>query len=65
MVTMKAYDKQTGVEILPGDLIEDFRGETRVFERVERDSGPGYSAKVLTEGRWAMYAQVYPGIEVR
>lgn len=65
MATQKAYDKQTGVEILPGDMIEDFRGDTKVFERVSRDGGPGYSAKVLTEGMWALYAQVFPGIEVR
>lgn len=65
MATWKAYDKQTGVEINPGDMIETFRGETRIFEKVSRDGGPGYSPKVLTEGLWPMYADVFPGIVVR
>lgn len=65
MATQKAYLKGTDVEILPGDIIKDFRGDDRVFERVSRDSGPGYSAKVLTEGMWSLYAQCFPEIEVR
>lgn len=65
MATQKAYDKASGEEILPGDMIENFRGETRVFEKVIRDSGPGYSAKVAVKDGWAYYAQVFPGIEVR
>lgn len=67
MATQKAYDKQTGREILAGDMIEDFRGETQVFERVVRDADleNGRSAKILVKGKWALYAQVFPGVEVR
>jgi len=65
MATQKAYHKGTDVEVQPGEIIKDFRGDDCVFEAVTRDSGPGYSAKVLTEGSWSMYAQVFPGIEVR
>lgn len=65
MATQKAYYKGTDIEVRPGDEILDFRGDTEVFEKVSRDGGPGYSAKVLTKGNWAYYAKAFPGIEVR
>lgn len=65
MATQKAYHKGTDTEVQPGEIIKHFRGEDRVFERVSRDGGPGYSAKVLTEGYWSLYAQCFPGVEVR
>lgn len=65
MATQKAYLKGTDVEIQPGDIVKDFRGDDQIFEKVSRDGGPGYSAKVLTEGNWAFYAHVFPEIEVR
>lgn len=65
MAKQKAYYKGTDIEVQPGDAIRDFRGDTDIFEKVSRDGGEGYSAKILTEGNWAYYASVYPGIEVR
>ena len=65
MATQKAYHKGTDTEVQPGEIIKGFRGDDCVFERVSRDGGPGYSAKVLTEGMWAVYAQYFPEIEVR
>lgn len=65
MATQKAYHKGTDVEVLLGGIIKDFRGNECVFEGVVRDAGPGYSAKVLTKGSWAKYAEAFPGIEVR
>lgn len=65
MARQKAYYKDTGVEVKHGDIIHNFRGEECIFEGVSRDGGPGYSAKVLTEGTWSKYAQVFTDIEVR
>lgn len=65
MATQKAYRKGTGTEVQPGEMITNFRGERRKFEKVTRDGGEGYSAKVQTEGDFAKYAQVYVDIEVR
>lgn len=65
MATQKAYRKGTDIEVQPGEIIKNFRGEDRVFASVARDGDAGHSAKIRTEGYWAMYASVYPGIEVR
>lgn len=65
MATQKAYWKDTDIEVQPGETIKDFRGDPDIFERVDRDSGPGYSAKVLTRGNWAYYSSAFPDIEVR
>lgn len=65
MATQKAYWKGTDVEVQPGEMITDFRGDRRKFEKVARYGGEGYSAKVQTEGDFAKYAQVYVDIEVR
>lgn len=65
MAKQKAYHKGTNIEVQPGETIKDFRGNQCVFEGVVREGGPGYSAKVLTKGSWAKYAEAFPGIEVR
>ena len=57
-------------DLLPGDEVIDFRGETWIFDRASRAGEPGRSAKVEvhlpgdSSTTREFYVQVFPGMAV-
>lgn len=65
MATQNAYWTGTDTQVEPGEIIHDFKGFPRTFERVVRDSELGIPAQIRVEESDPMSADVFPVIEVR
>lgn len=57
---MRAFEKDSGEEVFPGDYVTDFRGESAILAELVRAEEPGRDGKVQVEGSpVAYYAGVF------
>ncbi len=65
---MKVFHRNTQIVVLPGEVLQDFRGETATFVSFEEPRHPGFSGKIhvrLPNGQYRIYFPSVFNVEIK